>query len=309
LPAACSGCPQDSTDKTDLSVHLHHVHVNVADRERSAQFYEKQLGAQRVLLNGTEEALLSSPMWLLLDVKPMPASRLPTALQHIGWGSMDTKAWYDAAHAQGVAPDTRGGLTVFTTNDTPMVGDVGTGSSVATLLGVTAPACLPVVDPFAYMYVLGPDAERIEVCSGADERVHHLHFTTPDLVTTSRWYARFLGAGNANASPILIYAFYLDDILLVWEEVGQASDYKPTDDHVLSHVAFSVADLEVWLKRAKDQNIEIVAEPADAHGFRSFFVRGPDGMLIELVQAAASKELCLNNASSLPPPSIPRAMP
>jgi catechol 2,3-dioxygenase-like lactoylglutathione lyase family enzyme len=138
-----------------------------------------------------------------------------------------------------------------------------------------------------------------------DERVHHLHFTTPDLTATSRWYARFLGAGNPNVTPLLIYGFYLDDIILVWEQVGQASDYKPTDDHVLSHVAFSVTDLDAWLKRARDQKIEIVAEPAQTHGFRSFFVRGPEGMLLELVQAAPSTELCLNDASTLPPPLIP----
>jgi catechol 2,3-dioxygenase-like lactoylglutathione lyase family enzyme len=44
--------------------------------------------------------------------------------------------------------------------------------------------------------------------------------------------------------------------------------------------------------RVSEQNIEIVAEPAAAHGFRSFFVRGPDGLLIELVEAAKNPELC-----------------
>jgi catechol 2,3-dioxygenase-like lactoylglutathione lyase family enzyme len=291
-----------------MSVHLHHVHLNVEDRERSTLFYTQHLAARRVKLNGAYDALHSTPMLILFDVKPTPVSKLPTALQHIGWGSTDTKAWYEAAHKQGVEPDTRGGLTVFTTEDTPMISEPGSGMSTAALLGGSAPACLPAVDPFAYMYVLGPDAERVEICSGANERVNHLHFTTPDLITTSHWYARFLGVGNPNATPILIYGFYLDDILIVIEEVGQASDYQPTDDHVLSHVAFSVSDLDVWLKRARDQNIQIVAQPAETNGFRSFFVRGPDGMLIELVQAAASKELCLNDASSLPPPIIPKDM-
>jgi hypothetical protein len=31
---------------------------------------------------------------------------------------------------------------------------------------------------------------------------------------------------------------------------------------------------------------------AEVHGFKSFFVRGPDGMLIELVQAAPLADLC-----------------
>lgn len=307
LPSVCSGCAQGTADQTDMAAHLHHVHLKVSDRERALSFYEQHLAAQRVQLNGQAQTELhSTPMLLLFDVAKAPVSTLPTALQHIGWGSTDTKAWYDTAHAQGVAPDTRGGLSVFTTNDTPMIGDPGSGSSTSALLGATAPACLPQVDPFAYMYVLGADGERIEICSGANERVNHLHFTTPDLVATSHFYARFLGAGNPNATPILIYAFYLDEILFVFEQVGQASDYEPTDEHVISHVAFSVSDLDAWLKRARDQNVQIVSEPAETHGFRSFFVRGPDGMLIELVQAAASKELCLNNAATLPASTIPK---
>jgi catechol 2,3-dioxygenase-like lactoylglutathione lyase family enzyme len=61
---------------------------------------------------------------------------------------------------------------------------------------------------------------------------------------------------------------------------------------VLAHVALSVSGLDMWRTRATDQQIEIVAQPAETHGFKSFFVRGPDGVLIELVEAAASKELC-----------------
>lgn len=44
--------------------------------------------------------------------------------------------------------------------------------------------------------------------------------------------------------------------------------------------------------RAAEQQIEVVAQPATVHGFESFFVRGPDGLLIELVQAAPNAELC-----------------
>jgi catechol 2,3-dioxygenase-like lactoylglutathione lyase family enzyme len=60
----------------------------------------------------------------------------------------------------------------------------------------------------------------------------------------------------------------------------------------LGHVALAVTDLDAWRKRAQDQNIEVVSESAAAHGFTSFFVRGPDGLLIELVQAAKYPELC-----------------
>jgi catechol 2,3-dioxygenase-like lactoylglutathione lyase family enzyme len=261
---------------------------------------------QRVMLNGMTEALHVAPMLLLIDeVKQPPIGTLPTALQHIGWGSTDTGGWYEKAHAQGVAPDTRGN-TLFNTNETPTIGLPGSGNLIATLVGNDAvPACLPQVDPFAYMYVLGPDQERVEICSGADARVNHLHFTTADISVVTNWYRMYLGLTDNVAAGLTYFIFYLDDVLFFFEPIGSRADYKPTDDHVLGHVAFSVSDLEPWLKRARDMRLEILAEPAEVHGFKSFFLRAPDGMRVEIVQAAASKELCADGATTLPPSIIP----
>lgn len=287
-PELCSGCAQETRDAMDMTVHLHHVHLNVANREASAQFYEKYFRAERVLLNGVTEALHVTPTLMLLDERESaPSGKLPTALQHMGWGAADTGAWYEAAHAQGIAPDTRG-FTLFNTNETPTIGEPGSGAIIA--LSGEVPACFPIPDVASYMYVLGPDQERIEIWSGADGRVNHMHFTTADLAATSGWYQRFLGLPSA--TPLLSYQFFLDDILFFFEPIGAAADYQPTEEHTLAHVALAVADLDAWRQRVTVQNIEVVSEPAAAHGFMSFLVRGPDGLLIELVQAAKLSELC-----------------
>jgi catechol 2,3-dioxygenase-like lactoylglutathione lyase family enzyme len=306
-PALCSGCSQESFDLMDMSIHLHHVHLKVHDREQTLAFYEQHLKLQRVWLNDTTLALHAPPTLLLLQVSPeAPSSKLPSALQHVGFGSTDTAAWYDEAHAHDVAPDTRGN-TMFNTNDTPTVQGPGSGSSTSALLslfGVAPPTCLPVVDPFAYMYVLGPDEERIEVCSGVDGRINHVHITTADLVETSRWYQRFVGKPD-DISPTSMWALYLDDVMLYIEPIGAAGDYAPTDDHVLNHIAFSVANLDAWRQRMQELNVEIVAEPAMTEGFQSFFVRGPDGMLLELVQAHRNAELCTDGSANIPPSNLP----
>jgi len=288
LVALCSGCQQETPDKQDMTIHLHHVHLNVADRERSMQFYEQFFQAERVLLNDAVDALHVVPTLLLLDQRATaPDSDLPTALQHIGWGSSDPGAWYDAAHAEGIAPDTRG-FTLFNTDETPTIGEPGSGALVG-LLGAR-PACFPVPDRASYMYVLGADSERIEVWAGVDRRVNHLHFTTADLATTVSWYQDFLGLEGS--LPVGNWTFFLDDILCFIEPIGAAGDYMPTDDHVWGHFALSVSDLDAWRKRAQEHGVEVVSEPSRVHGFTSFFVRGPDGMLIELVQATPSSELC-----------------
>jgi catechol 2,3-dioxygenase-like lactoylglutathione lyase family enzyme len=304
-PPLCSGCDQDRPDAMDMSIHFHHVHMKVADLDRTLSFYETHLKLQKIWLNGSTVALHANPGLILLDKSPAPVATLPTALQHIGWGSKDTGGWYEAAHAKGVAPDTRGGLTQFNTKDTPTIGEPGSGMTNAVLLALLGmPACLPIVDPFAYIYVLGPDQERIEMCSGIDERINHLHFTTADLMGTARWYQRFVGRAET-ASPIGLWGLYLDDVMFAFEQVGEAADYAPTDDHVLSHVAFSVSNLDAWLQRLRDQKVEIVSEPAVTLGFKSFFARGPDGMLLELVQASRSSELCMAGSSTVPPSRIP----
>jgi catechol 2,3-dioxygenase-like lactoylglutathione lyase family enzyme len=272
----------------DMTVHFHHVHMNVRNRDTSAAFYQKHLHAERIRLNDTTDAIHAAPALLLMDESPAPLSTLPTGLQHVGWGSKDIAAWYDAAHKEGVEPDTRGN-TLFNTNDTPTIG--GPGSyALMTAFGPPAPACVPTPDAFSYIYVLGPDGERIEVWSGADMRLNHVHFTTADLSGLASWYRMFLGI-TTNAG-LTYFQFYLDDINLFFETIGQASDYKPTDDFVLGHVAFSVADLDAWHMRAQAQKVEIVSGPAEVNGFKSFFVRGPDAVLVELVQAAPLKELC-----------------
>lgn len=290
-PGFCSGCSTEQPNKMDMTVHLHHVHLNVTSRETTEQFYEQHLNAKRIKLNDTTEALHTTPVMLLMDeTATAPDGNLPTALQHVGWGSLDVGAWYDTAHRAGVQPDTRAGFTLFNTNDTPTIGEKMAGGNPLTIFGMAPPACVPKADDFSYMYVLGPSMERIEVWSGADLRVNHVHFTTPDITATSTWYTNFLGLPqNSNLN---IYLVYVDDILFFFEPIGVASDYKPTDNHAIGHIAFSVTDLSAWLERARDQKVEVVAQPAASNGFMSFFVRGPDGMLIELVQAEPLKELC-----------------
>jgi catechol 2,3-dioxygenase-like lactoylglutathione lyase family enzyme len=286
-PSLCSGCAEEVTDPADMSVHLHHVHLNSAARQRSMRFYQEHLSAEPVRLNDVTDALLAAPILLLTDERDVaPVSELPTTLQHVGWGSADVQAWYDRAHEAGVAADTRG-FTFFMTADAPVIGGPGSGQAAA--LG-EVPACFPLPDALSYIYVLGPDQERVEVWSGVDQRVNHVHFTSSDLEATATWFQQFLGT-----PPLLlqtIHAFYLDDVLFFFEKVGEPEDYGKTDDHVLGHIAFSVTDLSAWRERASDRGVEIVAEPAAAHGFQSFFVRGPDGLLVEMVQAAPLPGLC-----------------
>jgi catechol 2,3-dioxygenase-like lactoylglutathione lyase family enzyme len=87
---------------------------------------------------------------------------------------------------------------------------------------------------------------------------------------------------------------FVDDILFFFEQLGDETTHAPTDGHVLGHLAFAVPDLNAWRTWAEETGVSVVAEPAETHGFTSFFVRGPDGMLLELVEAEPAPGECLD---------------
>jgi catechol 2,3-dioxygenase-like lactoylglutathione lyase family enzyme len=63
-------------------------------------------------------------------------------------------------------------------------------------------------------------------------------------------------------------------------------EFVPTDDRPLGHIAFSVGKLDAMFARTEQLGIGVVTPPErTTHGFRSFFVRGPDRVLLEFVEA------------------------
>ena len=62
---------------------------------------------------------------------------------------------------------------------------------------------------------------------------------------------------------------------------------RNTDDSNLDHIAFSFRDIKAAYRRVRRQGVEIVKPLAvdPEYGFRHFFVRAPNGVLVELVEA------------------------
>jgi len=148
----------------------------------------------------------------------------------------------------------------------------------------------PDVANFTYVYVVGPNNERIEVWTGLSQW-RHVHMMTPDVDASVLWYTdllqvdpvypnatQFLGTSNAIA---------LDQgVQLYFASLPPVDTFVRTDDRPLGHIAFSVANLDTIWNRAKQLDLTVVAEPAERpQGFRSFFLRGPQEVLIEFVEA------------------------
>jgi catechol 2,3-dioxygenase-like lactoylglutathione lyase family enzyme len=263
----CSGCSTEDLDRADRRVRFHHVHLNVTNPVASDTFYTQFFGAERVRLNDKADALWLAPMLFLLHkVAVAPNETLEMGLDHVGRGADDPVQWFDEVSKQGVMGDPRRGSQA-----TPVQ------------LGV-----------LTFIYVRGPDAERMEVYNvgtvvvpehEADAKeFQHVHFITPDIDATAAWYSALVDQPvNTNT---LGRDITVDRTSLFFNSSAMPTASAATDDRPLGHIAFCVADLDMLRDHAKTLGVEIVAEPALApEGFRSFFVRAPDQVLIELVEA------------------------
>lgn len=278
VPALCSGCLAEVRDPTDHAFRLHHIHLNVRNARETIAFYEKFFGAREVWLNDHESALWADPILMLLhESEGEFPDALETGLDHVGLGVADPVKWFDDASQKGLAIDTRNGASAAPVS--------------MPLPAQLTPFVDPNVDTFAYVYVRGPNRERIEVWSGL-ERFRHVHFLTPNVDSTVAWYAQLL-----NATPVVASAadtFGLGNglplaggVQLFYASMPAAiTEFVPTDDRQLGHIAFSVTDLDATLARCEQLSLELVSSTARTeHGFRSFFVHSPDHVLIEFVQA------------------------
>lgn len=269
------------------SAHFHHIHLNVVDPAKTIDFYKKFFGAVPTKFRGVADAVLTDRSFILLNkVGSPPPWEMNNAIYHIGWGGVDGPSdfkWRD-----------EGGIEWETT--------------------------LNSLGPNHYMYAYGPDKEVIEVWTGfRHHRFGHVHLFADDVVATAKWYVEHLGlnppggypprppkapedaaSAGANAfrymwmsqvstdNDVAINVFNKPskDSIVWWNYEG-LGDLVPTDGRVIDHLAFSYPDIEPVFKRMKEAGVEIVRpiEEKPELKLKSFFVRGPDKILLEIVEA------------------------
>lgn len=255
--------------------HFHHVHLNVTDPARTMAYYMKIHGATPVQYRGVAEALFTERSFILMNTVAQAApSALETGLWHIGWGGRDVPSEYEWFKAN----------------------------------GATIRVPLYPLNNIWVTYLSGPDEEMIEVNTMGHNRFGHVHLLAKDINTTTEWYAKHLGVaarGEAIPKPADMTtvrawsrSFRCDNVLFVvyglpdytpappWWQDGPLADTKPTDGRVIDHIAFSYRDIAPVFDRLKAAGVEIVSPIAEQSGFghKSFLIRGPDQVLIEIVE-------------------------
>lgn len=147
--------------QTPNQAHFHHVHLNVTNPQKSAEFYQQVFGSQPVKFNDKVDALYTSRGFILLNkVERTPRDLETTAIRHIGWAGVDGPNEFAWWKAQGV------------NFHTPL-----------TALGQNW-----------FFYLYGPDREIAEVYTGDKNHLfNHVHFSATDVAATAGWLERNLG--------------------------------------------------------------------------------------------------------------------
>ena len=122
-------------------------------------------------------------------------------------------------------------------------------------------------------------------------RHHHLHLMSHDAMAAGRFYETMFGATivrskGANSLPRCNMELDGQTVLIstVSEDITQKSK-EPHQQLGLDHLGLRVDDMKEAASQLKDLGAEFLVEPRETvTGVQIAFLRGPDGVNIELVQ-------------------------
>jgi catechol 2,3-dioxygenase-like lactoylglutathione lyase family enzyme len=267
----------------EQSAHFHHVHLNSTDPAAAAEFYAKRFASEKTSFADGSPAVWVQKSWLLFHKVPaQPPHAKISAIWHIGWGAEDMKAEYQRQ------------LDLGTSFDTPIT---------------------ELFPNWYYSYVEGPDKVLIEVNTANHRNFGHLHLLAADPVASAEWYMKHFGIPTRSGRPLsrqpvtlrgvnvgAAASLQMDNVNIILFERSYAKcqykeDWQGREDFVstrgrnIDHIAFSVADLDMTLKRLAAGGVRVETEPHLIPGtkMRSAFVEGPDKIVLELVEGHAVK--------------------
>ena len=267
----CKQQPEKFEETEKLSkVNFHHIHLNVTDRDSTIAYYQKYFGATQVKYRDRVDALFTEKSFLLMNlVDTAPSTHLGSSLWHIGWSGVDGQSEFDWRVNEGIAVQT---------------------------------SITPLVDNF-WMYFLGPEKEVIEVYTGnKNHRFEHIHLLSSDVDKTMNWFESNLGLKpvykeakqwqnnelrwkwnllTVNNINIIVFGKPVEE-----ESWWTNEEIKPTDGSSIDHIGFSTENIEFLMKKMRSDGLDIVhnIKIDSIHGMKSFFVRGPDSLLVEIVE-------------------------
>jgi catechol 2,3-dioxygenase-like lactoylglutathione lyase family enzyme len=119
--------------------------------------------------------------------------------------------------------------------------------------------------------------------------LNHVHIVCSDLPASERWFVDGLGAElverrESRGMPTV-------ELSLAGVRVLLRSGERLTGGEAgfgLDHLALDVAGVDALVEQLQARGVEIARGPQDSPRNRVAFIRGPDDLVVELVQPAGS---------------------
>ena len=240
----------------------HHVEIISPSPSEATAWYTRHLDCEPV--PGRNDTAACNGIELIFAARPTMGSTQGTGVDHIAFSYADVAAKMAALEAVGV----RGSgvrLQRFangaTLRDAPGLGKQG--------------------------FLFDPWGTRIELVQDPDRiGFHHVHLSAADPGKTLAWYERAFGGkpgklGNAEAGLRFGNAW----LLAAKHPEGEPA---PTRGRAITHIAFSMPDLDSAVPRLSRRGIEFEGPPEVPPNGRSdaktAFVRGPDNVTVLVVE-------------------------
>lgn len=116
--------------------------------------------------------------------------------------------------------------------------------------------------------------------------LHHVHIVCSDLEATESWFLDGLGAElveRRQSRGLPTTELRLAGMRVLLRTAGD-SELAAGRSHGLDHFALHVEDVDALVETLRARGVQIAREPHDSPTNRVAFIRGPDDLVIELVQ-------------------------
>jgi catechol 2,3-dioxygenase-like lactoylglutathione lyase family enzyme len=119
--------------------------------------------------------------------------------------------------------------------------------------------------------------------------LNHIHVVCSDVQASERWLIDGLGAElieRRESRGVATSELNLVGLRVLLRAAGEGETMLPGTRrrYGLDHFALEVRDVDVTIETLRARGVEIARDPADSPQNRVAFIRGPDDVVIELVQ-------------------------
>lgn len=134
-----------------------------------------------------------------------------------------------------------------------------------------------------FFFIEDPWGTKIEVIQDpGTSGFHHVHLHTPDPDATLAWYAKAFGGEVTKFKGFLPAIKYGD----MWVLAQKSEAKEPTIGRAADHLGWSFPDLDAAAEKLKADGVTFTMDPRPFGTAKIAFIEGPDGVRIELVEAA-----------------------